>query len=84
MTDSLEAGTVEATAEAAADRTDRSRWAALVAGYRRGFVVGTALVLVALGVTLAVIRNPRTPDAEVIVLDDTDGDQAVPADLAAA
>jgi len=51
----------------------------LVAGYQRGFVVGTALVLVALGVALAVIRNPRTPDAEVTVLDDTDGDQAVPA-----
>jgi MFS family permease len=37
---------------------------ALVAGYQRGFVVGTVLVLVALGVALAVIRNPRLPQAD--------------------
>jgi fucose permease len=38
---------------------------ALVGGYQRGFVVGTVLVLVALGVALAVIRNPQAPGAEV-------------------
>jgi EmrB/QacA subfamily drug resistance transporter len=36
---------------------------ALVAGYQRGFVVGTVLVLVALGVALAVIRDPKMPVA---------------------
>jgi predicted MFS family arabinose efflux permease len=39
---------------------------ALVGGYQRGFVVGTVLVLVALGVALAVIRNPQAPGAEVV------------------
>jgi EmrB/QacA subfamily drug resistance transporter len=57
---------------------------ALVEGYQRGFVVGTALVLVALGVALAVIRNPKAPDAEVTELDVADGDENVPADLAVA
>ena len=46
---------------------------ALVGGYQRGFVVGTVLVLVALGVALAVIRNPQAPgaeDAEAAATDD--------------
>lgn len=38
--------------------------AALVEGYQHGFVIGTALVLCALGVALAVIRNPKAPDPE--------------------
>jgi MFS family permease len=38
---------------------------ALVGGYQRGFVVGTVLVLVAIGVALAVIRDPQPPAAEV-------------------
>jgi hypothetical protein len=38
---------------------------ALVGGYQRGFVVGTVLVLVALGVAMTVIRNPQAPGAEV-------------------
>jgi MFS family permease len=37
---------------------------ALVGGYQRGFVVGTVLVLVALGVALAVIRRPQPPEVE--------------------
>ncbi|MGY2876964.1 EmrB/QacA subfamily drug resistance transporter [Marmoricola sp. URHA0025 HA25] len=34
---------------------------ALVGGYQRGFVVATVLVLVAVGIALAVIRNPQAP-----------------------
>ncbi|MBW8749990.1 MAG: DHA2 family efflux MFS transporter permease subunit [Propionibacteriales bacterium] len=54
---------------------------ALVGGYQRGFVVGTVLVLVALGVALAVIRNPQQPavqaDAQAEVDDDLDAELAV-------
>jgi EmrB/QacA subfamily drug resistance transporter len=52
---------------------------ALVGGYQRGFVVGTVLVLVALGVALAVIRDPQAPAAEVEQLpaaDDLSDDRA--------
>jgi EmrB/QacA subfamily drug resistance transporter len=35
----------------------------LVGGYQRGFVIGTVLVLVALGVALTVIREPQPPTA---------------------
>jgi EmrB/QacA subfamily drug resistance transporter len=38
---------------------------ALVGGYQRGFVVATVLVLVAIGVGLAVIRDPQVPAADV-------------------
>jgi EmrB/QacA subfamily drug resistance transporter len=45
---------------------------ALVGGYQRGFLVGTLLVLVALGVALAVIRNPQAPAAEIVAAEDDD------------
>jgi EmrB/QacA subfamily drug resistance transporter len=52
---------------------------ALVGGYQRGFVVGTVLVLVALGVALAVIRNPQQPAVQTAaeVDDDLDAELAV-------
>jgi EmrB/QacA subfamily drug resistance transporter len=45
--------------------TGTSAKEALVGGYQRGFVIGTVLVLVAIGVALAVIRDPEAPAAGV-------------------
>jgi EmrB/QacA subfamily drug resistance transporter len=55
----LSAGRTNALAEAGTPVKE-----AMVAGYQRGFLIGTVLVLVALGVALAVIRDPQPPATE--------------------